>query len=111
MSIKELITKMNKKVSILATVIVCVLVFAASYAIPKFSKRKAVQTADTANLAQANAPAFVDQIRLKRYEYIQPLLMSNLVSESKNMQGLRTSIESYISELKSSQKVEDISVY
>jgi len=102
---------MNKKVSILTTLIACVLVFAASYAIPKLSKPKPVSSADSTATMTTDNNASLDQIRLKHYEYIQPLLMTNSIAESNSMQGLRNRLETYIGQVKSNQIVEDVSVY
>jgi hypothetical protein len=102
---------MNRKVSILTTLIACVLVFAASYAIPKLSKSKSVLPADTISTLKTDNNASLDQIRLKHYEYIQPLLMTNNIAESNSMQGLRSRLESYISQVKSNKIADDITVY
>jgi beta-lactamase class A len=111
MDLFRILSVMNKKVSILTTLIACVLVFIATYAIPKFSKTKTPLVPDTTVTAQTDPAISMDQIRLKRYEYIQPLLMANLMTESNTMQSLKTKLDNYVAQLKNDQKIEDITVY
>jgi beta-lactamase class A len=102
---------MKSKVSLLTTVICCLLVFVATFAIPMLSKQKTQVPAIDSSIVKNDCATNMDQIRLKRYEFIQPLLMANLMTESTKLQGLRTKIEGYINEVKSNQKAEDITVY
>lgn len=110
MELSNIISTMKSKVSLLTTIICCLLVFLATYAIPKLSKNKTLPEQDTTKVVN-DCPSNMDQIRIKRYEYIQPLLMANLMTESNNMQSLRARIEGYIGQLKSDQKAEDVTVY
>ncbi len=101
---------MKVKVSLLTTVIACVLVFLATYAIPKFALHKSKpETKDT--VSAVDCLTNMEQIRVKRYEFVQPLLMANLMAESNKMHELRGELESYITELKSTQRVEEVTVY
>ncbi len=56
-------------------------------------------------------PASMDQIRLKNYEFTHPLILTDVNEESESLNGLQTKISSYINELKTNQKVDQVSVY
>lgn len=102
---------MNGKVSLLTTVLCCLLVFIGTYAIPRLYSKEDKSSYSNLSKPIADCAVNMDQIRLKRYEYVQPLLLSNLMTESNSLHALRGILERYTGQLKSNQKVDEITVY
>jgi hypothetical protein len=48
---------------------------------------------------------------LKNYEYIEPLVLSDISSQSQSLSSIRSKIEQFIIQKKASQNVDDVSVY
>ena len=58
-----------------------------------------------------NCDNTMSQTRLKEYTLIEPLLLTDIFTESASLISLKTKIEQYISLKKSKQEVDDVSVY
>ncbi len=99
---------MKTKVSIFTLTISCLLVFIATYAIPRIGKNK--ETTSPVQIID-NCPSNMEQIRIKNYNYVQPLILANLNTQSPALEGLRNKIEQYIWEVKKSQQVDEVTVY
>ena len=61
--------------------------------------------------APENCPGTMEQIRLKDFELVHPLLLTDVTEQSEALRSIQTDISSYIDGVKSSQKADDISVY
>lgn len=53
----------------------------------------------------------MEQIRLKNYEYVHPLLLTDILSESSGLMPIRNKVENYIAQVKSANQASDVSVY
>ncbi len=100
---------MKKKVSLITLVVSCLTVFICAYTIPQMGKSNTVT--EVQKTPRIDCPNTMDQIRLKNFEYIQPLVLANVTEETNSMQDLKRKIEDYINTKKSSQQLEDITVY
>jgi len=102
---------LKKKVSLLTTSIACVLVFLSTYTFITMAthKERAPVSRDTSS--SIDCPTGIDIVRVKHFEYVRPLLMASMTVESNKMKAIRSEVKAYVNEMKSSQKVEEISVY
>lgn len=102
---------LNKKVSLLATFIACVLVFLSTYAFVTMAIHKERTPVSRDSSSFVDCPTSLDMIRVKHYEFTHPLLLANLQVESNRMKTLRSELETYVSGLISSQKVDEVTIY
>lgn len=68
-------------------------------------------TSNTVVTARTNCPGSMEQIRLKDYELIHPLLLTDVSEQSEALRSIQTDISNYVAGVKSSQKADDVSVY
>jgi len=101
---------MKTKVSLSTLIISCILVFISTFAISKL-KTKDKQDIKSAEHEFVDCNNAVIKTRLKNYELIQPLLYTDVYSESTSLIEMRTKIDQYIATIKKNQQAEDISVY
>lgn len=102
-----LIILMKTKVSITTLFIVCLLVSAATFGIAKFAKKEKPVT----QVPISECATTMEQIRLKNYELVEPLIMVDLINSSTSLIPVQRKIEDFIATSKSNQRVEDVSVY
>ncbi len=101
---------MKTKVSVSTLVISCIFVFISTYAI---SMLKTHENHDS----NISVPPPVDcnnaviKTRLKNYELIQPLLYTDVNSESSSFVEMKSKIEQYVVSIKRNQLADDVSVY
>src|SRR4051812_44887402 len=67
-------------------------------------------------IQQATAPIIqnnrtIEQVRLNDYKLIRPLLMTEILSESQSLMGLKRDLDSEINQLKLNGTINDASVY
>jgi beta-lactamase class A len=102
---------MKSKVSITTLVISCILVFVSTYAISKLKNNGIQENLTTSIPIQVDCNNEVVKTRLKNFELIQPLLYTDVYSESSSLLGLRSKIDQYVNTVKNSQSADEISVY
>lgn len=76
-----------------------------------FFAGKFFPSSPTPLIASEKCPGSMEQIRLKDYELIHPLLLTDVTEQSEALRSIQTDISHYIDGVKSSQKADDISVY
>jgi len=99
---------MKRKVSLVALFVSCLLASATTFFVTTSMKKSDPAPSP---VAVVECPMKMDQIRLNSYKYTKPLILANVNNESRTLNNLRFKIEQYIGEAKTSNKVEDISVY
>ena len=99
---------MKTKVTITTLFICCLLVFIATYSITKLKLKDAMAIQVSVTQPCDNT---MSEIRLKKYTLIQPILLIDVYNESPSLNPLRTKIDQYINQIKSNQKVDEVSVY
>jgi hypothetical protein len=99
---------MKKKVSIPTLAICCILVFIATFAISKIGS----STTKTVPINKiVDCTNTMDQLRLKNYELVQPLILTDINKESASLNPMRSKIEEYLTQAKNNQQIENASVY
>ena len=99
----------QKRISFLVLIISCLSVFVLTITFSTLiGSREPVNTVTT---LVRDCPSTMDQIRIKRYKYVEPLILATINTESASLKRIRMNVENYISNAKSTQKIEEISVY
>lgn len=97
----------KKKVSILTLVIAVLIAGVAAYAASVLTGKK-----PKVNIPSGpNCPETMEQIRIKSYEFVHPLLLTDISSESGALAPIRGKLENYISSVKSNRQADDVSIY
>lgn len=99
---------MKKKFSLLALLLACLLASASTYLLSTTLKKKPVVVE---NLTTTSCSSNMEQIRLSSYKYSKPLLLANVNYESSTLSIMRSKVEQYIVQAKSTGMADDVSVY
>lgn len=99
----------KKGVSVTTLVISCVIMSAGTYFVVKTgSKSNPVETAPP---SPVECNERMSQVRLKNYEFIQPLILADINTESYALHDIRSKLEEYIKNVKAEGKAREVSVY
>jgi beta-lactamase class A len=101
---------MKSKVSLSTLMICCVLVFISTFAISKLYTKEPSHNEQSV-LPETDCNNAVVKTRLKSYDFIQPLLYTDVNNESSSLHEIRSNIDAYISMVKNNQQADDVSVY
>jgi beta-lactamase class A len=99
---------MKKKVSLFTLFLCCIVASAITFTVQKLFNKPpdSIQP-----VVVSECSSSMDQIRIKRYKFIQPLLLTDVNSESYTLQPIRNKIDHYVTGVKNAKKAEDVSVY
>lgn len=98
---------LTKKVSILTMLISIVVALSSAFTVAKFLPAKPAIHVPSG----PKCPETMEQIRLKNYELVHPLILSDISSESGVLLPMRNKVDNYIAQVKSTQQAENVSVY
>lgn len=99
------------KVPVYLLVILSVVAFATGYFISNKTNPASNPVQETSAVNHIVSASKMDQIRLGNYNLVRPLLLTDLPNENSSLYSIKTKIEQYIQQAKSSDKATDVSVY
>ena len=67
--------------------------------------------AATTQVKVENCPGTMQQIRLEDYEFVHPLLLTDVPEESESLNEIKSKVLSYINQAQSSAQADEVSVY
>lgn len=98
---------LKKRVSFLTLVIAVLIAGAAAYASSVLiGKKQKVNIPSGPNCTET-----MEQIRIKSYEFVHPLLLTDINEESGSLSPIRGKLDNFISTLKNARQVDEVSVY
>ena len=99
---------MKTRVSMATLIICCLVVFLISWAVPKFLMKE--NTVKEETVISNNCDNIMYQTRIKKYDLVEPLVLSDVYNESSSLSSLRAKVNEYVSQLISNKDADDISV-